>query len=533
MNVACILLALLSVWDYQARYPEHDRLCRQFRVAVREGDTATMEETCRKGVKLLPEDPTWRFNLACSLAYFAKRENEAFDELEKAIDLGFRDRTRIESDTDLKRLAKSPRYEQLLVYADLMKERPILSGPLAAVDATGVFGKPVVLGEQNLGWDFDTGSFVANLKLAVGTSEPSVGDLYMNRDSRHSTLNLNDFPGITSVRLDIPTRTDATGQKTRVCDADLDFPNMLFPYPVFGNCSRASVSTPQSPNPYWRSLPRAMMTTKSESLGRMVKFYLSNQIWVFPSNADTAPVGTNGDVFASIAPYWLTTAGKSYSDQPYLRAALEASRSFDPQVKAEIVKRGLLAPTIQTLIRKSLKGVTNEVEYLTAKAHPTAMPPNGLDLARLAAAAKAMTVETIPPLAAVSVAPAPVRQKTIVPELTYASAFAWAFVLRADEQVRQFTIVARGAETFSAAVTHGDDGGEHVRVTAVKPNVFVVAVDKSVLSPTNRVDITVVGRNAKTGWGAPSYVSFARMDPSAPYSDPALTVLPQPQQPKK
>ena len=519
MNVACILLALLSVWDYQARYPEHNRLCRQFRVAVREGDTATMEETCRKGVKLLPEDPTWHFNLACSLAYFAKREDEAFDELEKAIDFGFRDRRRIEGDTDLKRLAKSPRYEQLLVYADLMKERPILSGPLAAVDATGVFGKPVVLGEQNLGWDFDSGAFVANLKLAAGTSEPSVGDLYMNRDGRHSPLNLNDFPGITDVRLDAKGRADGKGRS---------FPDMLFPYPVFGNASLAMTA-----GPYWRSLPRAMMTTESASLGRMVKFYLSNQIWVFPSHADTAPVGTNGDVFASIAPYRLTTAGRSFSDQPYLRAALEASRSFSPQAKAEIVRRGLLAPTIQTLIRKSLKGVTNEVGYLSAKAHPTALPPGGLDLPRLRAAAKAMTVETIPPLAAVSVAAAPVRQKLAVPELTYASAFAWAFVLRADEPVRQFTIAARGAETFSATVTHGACGGEGVRISAVRPNVFTVTVDRSVLSPTNRVDITVVGRNAKTGWGAPSYVSFARMDPSAPYSDPALTVLPHPLQPKK
>ena len=519
MNVACILLALLSVWDYQARYPEHSRLCRQFCAAVQERDAATMEETCRKGVKLLPEDPTWHFNLACSLAYFAKREDEAFDELEKAIDFGFRDRKRIEGDADLKRLAKSPRYKQLLVYADLMKERPILSGPLAAVDATGVFGKPVVLGEQNLGWDFDSGSFVANLKLAAGTSEPSVGDLYMNRDGRHSPLNLNDFPGITDVRLD--TKGRAGGQ-------DRSFPNMLFPYPVFGNASLAITA-----GPYWRSLPRAMMTTEATLLGRMVKLYLSNQTWVFPSHADTAPVGTNGDVFASVAPYWLTTAGRSYSDQPYLRGALEASRSFSPRVKAEIVKRGLLAPTIQALIRKSLKGVTNEVEYLSARAHPTALPPNGLDLARLTAAAKAMTVEAIPPLAVVSVAPAPVRQKLAVPELTYASAFAWAFVLRADEQIRQFTITARGAETFFAAVTHGANAEENVRISTVKPNVFMVTVDTSVLSPTNRVDVTVVGRNAKTGWGAPSYVSFARMDPSAPYSDPALTVLPQPLQAKK
>ena len=44
------------------------------------------------------------------------------------------------------------------------------------------------------------------------------------------------------------------------------------------------------------------------------------------------------------------------------------------------------------------------------------------------------------------------------------------------------------------------------------------------MTVNNRIDITVVGRNPGTGWGAPSYVSFAVMDPSAPYSDPALTV---------
>jgi hypothetical protein len=67
----------------------------------------------------------------------------------------------------------------------------------------------------------------------------------------------------------------------------------------------------------------------------MVKFYLSNQTWVFPSNADTAPVGTNGDVFASITPYWITTAGRSYSDLPYLRAALEASRNLPIETKSD------------------------------------------------------------------------------------------------------------------------------------------------------------------------------------------------------
>ena len=100
--------------------------------------------------------------------------------------------------------------------------------------------------------------------------------------------------------------------------------------------------------------------------------------------------------------------------------------------------------------------------------------------------------------------------------------------LRADEPVRQFTITAKGAEAYSFSVTHGDEDGQGVRLSEVRPNVFRVTLSREILTPTRRVDIMVAGRNKGTGWGAPSYISFARMDPSAPYSDPALTILPQP-----
>ena len=512
MSVACLLLAVLSIWDYPARFPEHSRLSRQFVVAVREGDTATMEETCRKGVALLPDDPTWHYNLACSLAYFNKREDEAFDELEKAIDLGFRDVDAIARDTDLRRISDHRRYRELLEYADQMKTHPLLVGPMATVDATGVFGKSIALGEQNLGWDFTLGCFVARMRMVVGSSEPSVGDLYMNRDRQHSALKLADFPGVTAVYLD---------KEGRSRNMDRAIPNILFPYPAFGN---ASVAYTQGT--FWRSLPRAMMTTEVTQLPKMLKLYLSNQTWVFPSNMDTAPVGTNGDVFASLTPYWITTAGRSYSDMPYLRAALEASRSFRRDVKDALVGRQLLTPTVLTLIRKSLKGVADEDAYLTPAAHPTAFPRGGVELARLKAAAQAMTVESVPPLTTVSVTPAPVEYKGPWPERTYATSFAWAFVLRADANERTFVITAQGASDYAFVQTHGNDAD--VKIERLGPNVAKVTLDRRGLSPTNRVDITVVGRNAKTGWGAPSYVSFARMDPSAPYSDPALTQLPEP-----
>ena len=62
------LLAVLSIWDYPARQPQHEMLRAEFVQAVRAGDTKKMEESSRKGTELLPDDPTWAYNLACSLA---------------------------------------------------------------------------------------------------------------------------------------------------------------------------------------------------------------------------------------------------------------------------------------------------------------------------------------------------------------------------------------------------------------------------------------------------------------------------------
>jgi len=506
----CVFLAVLSIWDYPLRQPQHDRLRRQFVAAVREGDPEAMREMCEKGVKLLPDDPTWRYNLACSLAYYNKPD-EALDELEHAIDLGFRDVEAIAADRDLARLAGNPRLAELVEYARTMRTRPILAGPMANVDATGLFGKPVMLGAQNLGWNFDLGCFDAHLKLARASSGGNVGDLYMNRDAGHSLLVVTNFPGLTAVSF------DKEGLDRHM---DISFPNVKFPYPVFGNCSQAMTQ-----GPFWRSIPRALMTTEAARLNTMMHFYLQNQVWVFPANVDCAPAGKRGDVFASVTPYWFTSAGISWSDQPILRAALEASRSFKPDVKDEIVKRGLLAPTIQALVRQSLKGVTDDAAYLSPVAHPTAIPGGSIDLARLRKSAAAMTVAAIPPLAVLTVKSDEPKDKPLWPEPTYGTAFAWAFVLRSADTNRTFTVSAKGERTseYVFAIVHDDKGA--AKVTKLGPDVASVTIDRMRMSTTNRVDLAVFARKPGTAWGAPSYVSFAVVDPDAAYSDPALTPL--------
>ncbi len=66
--------------------------------------------------RLLPEDPLVIYNLACSLA-LAKRSEEALASLEKAIDLGYRDRAHMQRDPDLTSLRDDPRFQSLLTRA--------------------------------------------------------------------------------------------------------------------------------------------------------------------------------------------------------------------------------------------------------------------------------------------------------------------------------------------------------------------------------------------------------------------------------
>ena len=508
-----VLLAAFSVLDYPALQPKHEELKAQLLQTIREDDAFRMRKVCRKATELFPEEPVWRYNLACSYAK-AGKTNEALDALERAIRLGYRNSASISADADMKSVSREGRFHELLDLADRLEKTPLLSGPLIAHAATGTYSNSVVLSEHNLSWDFDSGAFVAHLRLDGEWIDGNTGDLYFNRDANHSVLARRDFPGVTPVAVDAACAAKGAG---------LDFPNMFFSHPVFGNCSRALVA-----GPAWRSLPRALMTSERRRLKHIEKFYLSNQVWVFPAVFDCPPAGTNGDVFASVAPYWIATQGKSWSDQYYLRAALEISRSLKPEVKKAIVAKGLLAPTVQAILRKSLLSVRTPEDYLTPLAHPTAFPANGLDMVRLRAMAAAMKESDVPPAAKIeSVAFASLLSgDSVKGELTYATSCAWGIVLRRPDEERTFVIRAKGADEYAFRVVHGAQGA--AKIGAAHRNAAIVSVSRNLLSPTNRVDVAVFGRKIGGEWGAPAFVSFAVQDPAdGCYTDPVLTVAPR------
>ncbi len=381
---------------------------------------------------------------------------------------------------------------------------------IAAAAAAGTtpaiseLGSTIVLSPANVVQEKDTGVYSADVELSPEAPGGNAGDLYFNRDSNHSNLDTSLFPGLVRVVLEGELK-----------EKGLDFPNMLFPLPVFGNCSRAMTA-----GPLWRSLPRALVTFEAARLNFMYRLYRTNQVWVFPMVDDVK--GKYGDIMPSVTPYWLATEGRSWSDQPYLKAALEISRSLKPEVKEELVKRGLLSAQIQSILRRSLKGVETEEDYLSAKAHPTALPPNGVDMDRLKRLSSELTVDKIAPLALITgLAASKTDYSGKMPEVTYVTPCAAAFVLRGEEKKRSFLVRIAGGEGFAMSVVHGDE--DAAKFKRVGNDAAEIEVERSLISATNRVDVAIFTRSATSDWSAPSYISFSVIDKSAKYVDPVMT----------
>jgi len=67
----------------------------------------------RKLVRLLPQNPTAHYNLACSLA-LVKRNSDALRSLRQAVQLGYKDFDWMQQDPDLDGLKKHPDFLSLI-----------------------------------------------------------------------------------------------------------------------------------------------------------------------------------------------------------------------------------------------------------------------------------------------------------------------------------------------------------------------------------------------------------------------------------
>lgn len=531
-----------SLWRMPTAWPQHCLLRDQLIDSMRRGDARAMENTCRAALEVMPDDPTWRYNLACALSY-GSAPGLALTELEKAVMAGFHDADAIAADRDLARIADEPRFAEIVEKARALREKSAQGGP-AKSPVSIQMGGVAVLTATNVAWNFDFGCFEALLEtkppqkplqslapafeasrpasreksllaawISEGTAAGNGGDVYFNRDHGHSAMEFSDYPLMSSVKM---------------CDgavasgAAFGHPNTLFSgHAVFGNVSLGRLDSP-----YWRSVGRASMTDPGMAR-RMDVIYRNNQFWVFPSVKDHDPA-VQGDVFPGSAPFQLITEGMSWSDLPYLRAASAASAAFRPQTKAEIMRLNLMGPTMQWLFRRTRPGVESEADYFTAKAHPTVFAPKDLDAEALVKKAHSLKPDRIPPMVALSIVnsrvfpikyPAPgTDYPDMMPELLYNTPSAISFTLRSPDGVRTFLLQARAVHDrakdarFKWAVVHGDPA--LVRIAeplgsedgSVERGFAQIVVDRRTL--TNRIDVACFAQTPGTEYGAPAIVSF-------------------------
>ena len=567
----------LPVWRMPQLWPRHLQLRQQLINVMKEGDDAKMETICREALSAIPGDATWHYNLACALA--KRGAPGALAELENAIDFGFRDADGIAKDPDFARVRENPRFAELVEKTRNLRGKPGRGHPeihTAAVQPNG----HLTLNETNVVWNFDAGVFEAMFRvtdptvslasqaplfekstpdaperpsviawISEGTAAGNLGDIYYNRDRAHSPLRVADFPGIVNVQ---------PGPAARAARVDEDHPNMLFPNcAVFGNASRARLG-----GAYWRSYPRVSMTEPGLA-NRMNLLYRNNQFWVFPAHMDYGKKDI-GDVYPGVAPFQMVSVGSSWSDQAFLRAALAASASFTRMTKQAIIRRNLMGPTLQWLLRRTYKGVGSEDDYLSSKAHPTAFRGNDLDTMRLVQKAHALLPEQIPPLVAidlinsrVNTIPYPIPGRDypdVAPEILYFTSSAACIVLRAPEGMRPFLFRARidGAPTTSPAsftwrVVHGDASAVTIKApdnedgATPEKGIAQITVDRRRIK--ERIDVACFAKTADTEWGAPSFISFFPIpqetrtyrsdgriesidysNPEGVYSDPAVSL---------
>ena len=532
----------LPIWSLPQVWPRHNQLRLELMSALRRGDIRAMEAICRAGITTVPGDATWHYNLACALAY-QKDPEPALNELNRAIEFGFRNADAISKDSDFARLKQLPRFAELIEKARGLADQPVPGHPKPGL-RVGTVGTTITLAETNLVWNFDTGFYDVLLRLnpsktplnlqaasymkskpkspeiplvsgwlVDGTGAGNTGDLYVNRDRRHSTLNTGDFPQLTSIYY------PKSSYKT---NADICHPNAKYLYPVFGNISRGYTQ-----GPYWRSLARYSMTEHGLA-ARMDAAYRSNQFWAIPCVNDFGKP-LLGDIFPGNAPFQFVSEGASWSDLPFLHAALAASASFRPETKIAILKLYAMGPTLQWLLRSTQKGILTQEDYFTAKAHPAAFNSKNLDLVRLVKKAHALRPDEIPPTVALDLInsrmfpvkyPLPLRDyPDLLSELVYNASSSIAFLLRAPAGERTFLVRAKpfaagtNTVTYTWRVVNGDP--QRVKITAPLGEALntpdrgfaQILLDRRGL--TNRIDVACFAKTPTSDWGAPAIISFS------------------------
>jgi hypothetical protein len=230
-----------------------------------------------------------------------------------------------------------------------------------------------------------------NKWFADGTAAGNAGDFYDNRDRDHAAIQMSLYPQLQRV---------AYTAKQKAKNEDYALFLGVLPHVAFGNSSTSSQPERGGCN------PRHAMV-KQTSMSKLYEQYRGNNLYVYPAHHDYLPghngQGFYGDLLPINSLYTLLSKGSSGSDIPFLNAFIHTTAAFQPETKKILLKKGLLIPTLQAILRASNNQVVKPEDYFTGKANPAVFRGDQINELKMVKAAHAMTTKDILPLPIIKV----------------------------------------------------------------------------------------------------------------------------------
>jgi hypothetical protein len=530
-----------SVFDMPKLFPQHRQYLTQFVTALQQNNLLAAETAARAAVKIFPNDANWHYNVGCVCAR-DQRPEEALEWVEKAVALGFTDVRQLKEDADLAALRRLPAFAALLARAEAMRAAPQQNATLSsAFTDTVLLGKEATVTAKNTQWNWDpiqggymttlfalagarsvqaeqyNGPYAEQIRAWIreGSAAGNVGELYVNRDEDVTQIATGNFPLLTSVLY------DDTAQQARahVGAANGLFSSGLVSHPVVGTSVVALARSA-----YWRSLPR-MVATDAAADQLAFRFASANQLYLYDASPDYS-TKFKGDLLLAAQPHVIATCDLAEEQGNAVEAnrqmaelILAGLAAMNPEVKTEMYRRGLLVPTVQMLLRKSVKGAES---YTSAAAHPVVFAPKQIDGLAFVTAAHALTRETLPVIFQIVSRRETTPRRYIdyfdAPTSERISDTPWSIkrVVRGVERTRKITVSAASAEpgvSYQWFVTSGDPEKIRIRPLTKDGALVTIEVDyhgvfKQNGIDTRHVDIACVALRKGEPASAPYFVSF-------------------------
>jgi hypothetical protein len=352
-----------------------------------------------------------------------------------------------------------------------------------------------------------------------GTAAGNIGDFYDNRDRGHANVSMKRFPQVTKI-----TYTHSEIIKKR----DWGGAQVVYNDIVVGNSSTARNIHQLGSN------ARALYYHNDPGINFLYYQYNHNNLFAYPEHVDYDS-GHNGnpghgDVFPVNTPYIIISKGSSGTDAPFIDSVLYALGAFRPDVKKFLKERGLLAPTIQQILRSTSKALQSPDDYLTGIAHPTVFDGKNLDLVKMVKAAHDLRLGTVPPVSQLRVVnetfdTAKIQSKEEKNEVLANTPCVISRVMRSLDYEKTITVSA--AKSFDAnklpltyhwKVLRGD--AERIKIIpsedGAEATLIIPYHERRPIYPgsdmeSNRVDIGIFVHNG-INYSAPSFVTVFFLD---------------------